>query len=159
MKYETITDSASDMLRIVALIDIPTFGIRAGNAGGLIETTDNLSQDGMCWVSDNARVYGNARVSGNAQVYGDARVYGNAQVYGDAQVYGNAWDKSPLYIQGSRHSLTNCKRGFIQIGCQCHSFCEWRENADEIGVGAGYTAEEIAEYKAYIDLFVLVGRK
>jgi carbonic anhydrase/acetyltransferase-like protein (isoleucine patch superfamily) len=86
--------------RIQALED---FGeIKAGDLGGWIESEENLSHNGNCWVWDSAWVYGNVRVSDNAQVSdnarvrGDARVYGNAlvcgkaQVYGAARVYGNA---------------------------------------------------------------------
>ena len=64
--------------------------------GGWIESEDNLSHDGKCWVSGNARVYGNARITGNARVGGNAKVFGeaqvseNARVFGSAQVFGNA---------------------------------------------------------------------
>ena len=82
--------------------------LRDGKLGGWIESEDNLSQEGNCWVdddamvADSARVYGNAKVSlwakvyNNAQVYGNANVsafaevYDNAKVYGGASVYGNA---------------------------------------------------------------------
>ena len=92
-----------------------------GKLGGWIESEDNLSQEGNCWVDgdakvyENARVYGNAKVSDEAQVYGkakvcddtavydNARVYDNAEVYGDAsvndsaRVYGNARIKGWIY--------------------------------------------------------------
>ena len=87
--------------RVVALRD---FGnVKAGDVGGFVESENNLSHDGDCWVTGNARVFdnalvfGNAWVSGNAQVfddalvYGNARVSGNAQVFDDALVFGNAW--------------------------------------------------------------------
>jgi len=61
-----------------------------GAIGGWIESEQNLSHEGDCWVFGNARVYGNARVDGNARVFGNARVYGNAKVFGNARVYGNA---------------------------------------------------------------------
>ena len=71
--------------------------VKAGDLGGWVESEDNLSQKGKCWVAgdaivcDNAEVYDNALVSGYAYVYGDAKVYDNAQVYGgNANVYGNA---------------------------------------------------------------------
>jgi len=68
---------------------------------------------------------GNAIIWG--QVSGDAWVYGDAQVYGIAKVFGDAWNKSPLFVTGSRFSLTNCKKGHIQIGCECHSFSWWKK--------------------------------
>jgi hypothetical protein len=74
-------------------------------------------------------------------------------VYGNAQVYGNAWDHSPLYIQGTRHSLTFCKFGWLQIGCHGKLVTWWLENYKEVGVKEGYTPEQIEEYGQYIELF------
>jgi hypothetical protein len=64
--------------------------ISDGLSGGYIETEDNLSQDGSCFIYNEALVYGDARVCGEARVYGGARVYGEAQVFGDARVCGEA---------------------------------------------------------------------
>lgn len=70
--------------------------VSKGDLGGFIESEDNLSQDGLCWVGDeacvfdNAKVYGDAQVTGNAFVRGNAEVYDFAEVYGDAEVHGNA---------------------------------------------------------------------
>ena len=104
-KYE-ITDIAHpdtpSLHRIRAVVNIPKYGIKAGDLGGYIEKESNLSHEGDCWVYDNAQVcgyavvYGNAKVCGyavvydNAQVWGDAVVYGNAEVHGNAEVWGNA---------------------------------------------------------------------
>ena len=64
--------------RIRAVTDLPRQGVRAGDVGGWVESTDNLSGDAL--VYGNARVSGNALVSGNAWVSGDARVSGDAEV-------------------------------------------------------------------------------
>lgn len=92
---ETINVDSRTLYRIEALKD---FGdVRKGDKGGFIESDNNLTQSGDCWVYDDAIVYGNARVRGNAkvsdnaQVHGDARVYGNTMVYGNAKVYGVTW--------------------------------------------------------------------
>ena len=69
--------------------------IKDGKLGGWIESEDNLSQKGNCWVGDNAKVYDDAQVSGNAQVYDNARVFCYSRIRGNAQIYGNA------YIHGS----------------------------------------------------------
>jgi hypothetical protein len=103
-------------------------------------------------VYGDAQVYGDARVSGNAWVYGDAQVSGNARVSGDA------WDKSPLFIIGTRHALTNCEHGHIQIGCHCMTFKDWQEKGEEIGKREGYTPEEIEEYRLYVELFTKIGK-
>ena len=97
---ETLEHNGHVLHRIKALIN---FGdVKAGEVGGWIESEDNLSHEGDCWVSDKAKVFENARVWGDAQVYNDAEVYGyanvsgsaniggDAKVYGDALIYGNA---------------------------------------------------------------------
>ena len=74
--------------RIKALRD---FGhVKKGDLGGWIESEDNLSHDGNCWVFDEAEACGNARVCEEAKVYDKARVFGNALVYGKAEVYDEA---------------------------------------------------------------------
>ena len=100
-KYE-LTDETLEwgghiLHRIRALKDFDH--IKNGQFGGFIESEDNLSQEGNCWVYgtkipcfrngdgvphyDDGVVYGNARVSGNAKVGPNAMVYGNAVVSGN----------------------------------------------------------------------------
>lgn len=126
------------------------------NGGGWVH--ESAKVDESAYVGPKAAVYGDARVYGDALVYGDARVYGNAWVYGNARVCGNAWNKSPLFIVGSRYSLTNCKYGHIQIGCKCGTFDWWLKNGEEVAKAEGFSDEEIAEYRAYVELFVKIGK-
>jgi hypothetical protein len=138
-----------------------------GNARvyGKAQVSGNARVFGKAQVSGNAQVYGNAwvygkaQVSGNAWVFGNAWVYGKAQVSGNAWVFGNAWETSPLYIQGSRHSMTNCAYGYIAIGCHVHTFAEWKKEYKDIGKQAGYTPAQIKEYAAYIALVIKHGKK
>ena len=114
---------------------------------------------GDAWVYGTAQVSGNAHVSGTAQVSGTARVSGNAQVNGtarvsgNAHVFGDAWEKSPLYIIGSKYSLTNCKAGHIKIGCKCQTIEWWLQHGEKIADEYGFSAEEKSEYRAYVELF------
>ena len=110
-KYELTNETkevfGKTLHRIRAL---KAFGdVEAGELGGWIEREENLSQEGLCWVSDDGCVFGDARVSGdgwvcdngrvcdNGQVFGDAWVCGNGRVFGDAwvcgngRVFGNGW--------------------------------------------------------------------
>jgi hypothetical protein len=91
-------------------------------------------------------------------VYGNTWVCGDARVYGNTWVCGNAWKTSPLYIQGSRHSVTNCAHGSIAIGCQVHTFAEWKAKYKTIGKAAGYTAAQIKEYGLLIALVIKLGK-
>ena len=69
---ETIEFRGRKLYRIRALKDFRD--VVAGDLGGYIESEENLSEEGLCWV------YNDARVCDNAQVYNDARVCDNAQV-------------------------------------------------------------------------------
>lgn len=136
MKYrlteETKKQRGATLYRIEA---IESFGpVKAGDKGGYIETEQNLSHTGNAWVY------------GNAQVSGDAQVYGNAQVPGDA------WEVSPLYIQGSRYSVSVPKKGRIRIGCQDHSIATWLRHGEEIAEKCG-KADLAPEYREYVLLF------
>ena len=122
-----------------------------------VENEDNIR--GNAIVTGNARVSGNAWVSGNAMVSGNARVYGNAMVFGNAKVSGDAWEKSPLYLLDSRnHGATNCKHGWLKIGCEEHTFQDWDKNFDQIAIKHNLTNAEKIEYRAIIDLFIKIGK-
>ena len=103
-------------------------------------------ENGGGWVANTATV--------EATVY----VGSNARVFGNAQVSGDAWETSPLYIQGSRHSVTNCAHGSIAIGCQVHTFAEWKAEYKTIGKAAGYTAAQIKEYSHHIAYVIKAGK-
>lgn len=94
LKYE-ITDETMEWRNGVYTLHriraLKNFGdVKAGDLGGWIESENNLSQEGNCWVFDDAKVYDIAKVYGDAEVYGQATVYENAKVFEDAFVYGNA---------------------------------------------------------------------
>ena len=100
---ESISYFGKTLYRIEALKD---FGnVKKGDKGGYVQSEENLSQEGDCWIYDNAKVfdsavvYGNAKVFGNAEVFGNAKVYGNALVYGNAKVFGDAkvYDGEKVY--------------------------------------------------------------
>jgi len=136
-KYELIDvgddyDGNKKVYRIKALID---FGpVKKGDVGGFVESEENLSHQGNCWiyddayvidqakvyedaiiatnawVEDNAQVYGKAIVSGaatiyqHAKVFDEARVYGEAKVYNSAQVFGNAIIHGNARMKGTMKS-------------------------------------------------------
>ena len=41
--------------------------VKKGDKGGWVESENNLSQDGNCWIYDNAKVLGEAKVCCNAK--------------------------------------------------------------------------------------------
>ncbi len=103
-KYE-LTEETKHWLgrtlhRIRALTDIGG-DVKAGDLGGWVQSEDNLSHDGDCWVCGNAKVCDNAWVSDNAVVCGKAVVYDNAVVCGKAVVYDNAWVSDNALVYGN----------------------------------------------------------
>ena len=98
--------------RIQAMRDFG--GVQKGDLGGWIESEENLSHDGDCWifgngeVFDNGRVFGDGRVSDNGWVFGDGKVFGNGRVsdngwvFGDGKVFGNGevYDNGKVYGNG-----------------------------------------------------------
>jgi hypothetical protein len=65
---------------------------------------------------------------------------------------------SPLYIQGTRHALTNSRLGYITIGCREHTFEYWKKHYKTIGLAEGYAKEEIEQYGVFIELFSKIGK-
>ena len=92
-KYKLIKSDIKGLYRVKAVRD---FGnVKKGDIGGYVQSEDNLSHEGYCWVHgnaiihDNARIYGNAQISDCAVIDGNARIYGNAQISDCAVIDGN----------------------------------------------------------------------
>ena len=77
--------------RIRALVNMPQYGVQAGDFGGYVEHEENLPQKSHAWIFHNAQVYGKAKVFDYAQVSGKAKVFDHVQVSGKARVFDNAW--------------------------------------------------------------------
>ena len=63
---ESINYCSKILYRIEALKDFDD--VKKGDMGGYVQSEDNLSQEGNCWVFGNAWVYDNAVVCGNAEI-------------------------------------------------------------------------------------------
>jgi NDP-sugar pyrophosphorylase family protein len=97
--------------------------------GGWIESEDNLSQEGSCFLYGNAQVHGKARIYGDALVYGDVYIYGNARVYGNsivagearvfgsARIYGRAQVSGNLHIYGKARIFKNASINTCVVIC------------------------------------------
>ena len=104
-KYELIPSDKEGLYRVKALKDFND--VKNGDIGGYIQSENNLSQYGDCWIYDNAVVIGkaivcdNARVHNNAQVCDNAIVRDNVQVWDNAQIYGNAYLHDNAKVSGN----------------------------------------------------------
>ncbi|UNY39866.1 glucosamine N-acyltransferase [Bacillus phage vB_BauM_KLEB27-3] len=99
--------------RIEALKDIDTMNVLKGDLGGFVESENNLSQEGDCWIFHDAMVYHNARVYENASVFHDAKVFDDAKVFGksiisdDANIFGSAQINKLSYVSGQAKVYDN----------------------------------------------------
>lgn len=120
--------------RIYALKDFSN--VKAGDLGGWVESEDNLSQYGNCWVYDNASVFGYASVFGDAVVYGDAKVSGNARVSGDARVCGDA------RVSSRKHFIV-----IESIGSEDGTLTAFTQKDNSIGINRGCFSGTIDEFE------------
>lgn len=124
-KTKMINDSTV-VCRIKALKSFAD--VKAGELGGWVESEDNLSQEGNCWIYDksmafdNARVLDNARVMGGSAVYDNAIVKDNALVDDHANVFGNAIISDYGSVQGYDNEVCgNAQiRGLATLGGMCN---------------------------------------
>lgn len=110
MKYELVKNDCVRvytgyqsilLFRIKALIDLMCVDnstgniilIERGDLGGYVQTEDNLSQVGTCWIHENAIVWGKAKVLEHAQILPGAEVGNDAVIGGCATVRRNAFAK------------------------------------------------------------------
>jgi NDP-sugar pyrophosphorylase family protein len=54
--------------------------INKGDLGGFVQSEDNLSQLGTCWIADEAQALGKSRIKDDALVCKNAIISGRAQV-------------------------------------------------------------------------------
>lgn len=97
VKNDYIKHERRTLYRIKALKD---FGnVKTSDLGGYIQSEDNLSHKGDCWVYDNAKVFNSAKIHDNAKIFGNAQIFGNAEVFGSAIVYDNAevYDEAGIF--------------------------------------------------------------
>ena len=79
---ESIIYFGRTLYRIEALKD---FGnVKKGDLGGWIESEDNLSQEGNCWIHDNVKVCNHARVYDNAIIGGNVLITNSAKIHDTA---------------------------------------------------------------------------
>ena len=160
-KYELIQGSEiticgdTNLMRIRALRD---FGdVKKEDIGGYVQSEENLSHYGNCWVYNDARAYGDARVCDNAivcdnaRVYGDARVYGGARVYGDAIVCDNAIVFGDARVFGDAEVEGALDYIVFKNWWSSGRFFTWTRSNNMWKVGCFYGTGEALIKKAYAD--------
>ena len=97
--------------------------------GGWIESEENLSHFGECFVEYEGSVSGKSRVVGGAVVY--ANVSGDSTISGYSKIYENVISKNIGSIfKGGYHINYSGKdqkgKHYVRVGCQCHTIEQWR---------------------------------
>ncbi len=99
---ETTQVSGRTLYRIRALRNLEfrknkkiVMRVNAFDKGGFVESTANLSQEGLCWIFDDACALGNARVTEDARLHQNALAYEFSKIHGRAEM----WDRSRAYGQ------------------------------------------------------------
>lgn len=98
-KSDSIEIKGTTYRRIIALQDIidkrNVVLVKRGEKGGFVESRDNLSETGTCWIYDNAivgqeaSVMNDAKVLNNSSIFDNVEVCDNAQISGESTIYGN----------------------------------------------------------------------
>lgn len=73
--------------------------VGAGELGGFVQSEQNLSQEGACWIYDDAICCGEAVVEQDAELHDGAVATGHSVITGDACMYGHAWAGGNCRIQ------------------------------------------------------------
>ena len=122
-KYELTKESVVIHGRTMYIIRaLRDFGdVKAGDLGGAIESENNLSHTGNCWIygtawaSENAKVSGNASISewawviANARVCGESQISGHVEICGYAKVCGNAKVSGYAHVFGNTNISGNAR--------------------------------------------------
>lgn len=92
---------------------------KKGDLGGFIETEDNLSHAGDCWVADETLVYGTSRISGDAYIKahrsGIGAIVCNSLIIGDSYIADGEFINCEIHdscirkgVHFTNCSITNC---------------------------------------------------
>ena len=137
--------------RIKALESLDPYGldgdVNVGDLGGWIESEENLSQDGMCWVDEEAVIVGkavvkdNAYVCGRSTIKGEAIICDNSTVDDDSIIAGNSVISGNSLIHENAQVLGNVVikdnvevKGWSIVHCEYSKpkgICENAEKMDE----------------------------
>ena len=100
--------------RIQAMRDFG--GVQKGDLGGWVESEENLSHDGDCWIFDNGRVFGDGRVFGNAKIGFNAYISSPRSYFVQGPI-GSRNDFLTCYLDKDKkiYAVTGCFCGSIEV--------------------------------------------
>ena len=147
-KYELTTETKEingyTVYRIKALKSFKTIidrKVNKGDLGGWVESENNLSQDGKCWLFDDAAGYGNSRRAGNSVGYNNSRQFGNSRQYDNSRQYGDSRQYEDSCQSGDSEQYGNSRQyGFSrQYGnSRQYGYSEQYGNSHQYGSSRQY---------------------
>ena len=113
-------------------------------------------------IGEGARIGAWASIGAWARIGEGARIGAGASIGAWARIPSKIkWDFSPLAVQGTRHLVTNCAPGQINIGCKFFTFKEFQESTPKertaYQVAEGYTPKQCAEYIRIVEFVIANG--
>lgn len=108
-KYELTDEVLKHAGRVLHRIKaVSSFGdVKEGDLGGWVESEDNLSQEGECWLYGESKVYERARVSGDAVLSGEAEALGCALAFENEVVAWTEKDKKQ-FTEEMKNEMHKC---------------------------------------------------
>ena len=96
-KYELLKDDTKEIrfkraeniekVTVYRIKALRSFGdVTEGDLGGYVESEENLSHEGDCWIYDESAVMSKSRIYENAKLYGDSRFSDYSVAYGNCEL-------------------------------------------------------------------------
>jgi carbonic anhydrase/acetyltransferase-like protein (isoleucine patch superfamily) len=106
-------------------------------------------------IGTGANIGARASIGTGANIGARASIGTGASIGARASIgTGAIFEKSPLAVQGTRHIAIQHSPGKIAVGCQVHTYAEWKRHHKLIGEANNYTPEEIEEYGRILDFLI-----
>ena len=102
-------------------------------------------------IGYNSRIGDNSRIGENSTIGYNSRIGENSRIGYNSRIGDNSMIRT-LYITGSRWPVSYYGYDHILIGCKKLTIKQWLKEGKKIGLAEGYTKEELAEYKGYIEM-------
>lgn len=73
----------------------------------------------------------------------------------DGDFHGGVWQRSPVFVQGTRYFVCESDGGNITSGCMTKTAEWWAENVRRTAEHNGYSPEQVDEYEAIFEFVIL----
>ncbi len=122
--------------------DVSGYTVRKGDFGGFVESEENLSHEGTCWINKNAKAFGNARVTGDCWIDDNAIVCDNAKVDGHAMLCHNvqAFDFAEIHNDADLQDKVKV-HGHVEVTGDAFAGGDWDFDGGEISGDYGRHGE------------------